>query len=165
MTKERKRKSDKTVGCPRCKASMQEVHEKTAFLDRCPKGHGTFFDQGEMFEALGAAADPSLWDRRETSGPVREGKLGCPRCGAKMLLQDISAGSIKVEIDRCGSCGGIWLDHGEAEKLMAIGSTQVDKAFAERRAAQADLDKLSDVDFRSGGAGSLIRRFLGLFQQ
>lgn len=165
MSRERKRKTDKIIGCPRCQASMHEVQQKTAFLDRCPKGHGTFFDQGEMFEALGAAADPSLWDRSETAGAVRPGKIGCPRCSAQMLLQDIGVSQARVEIDRCGHCGGIWLDHGEAEKLMAIGAGQVDKAFAERRAAQAELDRMSEVDFRAGGAGGLIRSFRSLFRQ
>lgn len=157
-----KHRSDKIINCPRCRTHMAEVEEQGAYLDRCPKGHGTFFDQGEMFEALGMAADPSLWDRPETASPVRPGKIHCPRCHAEMLQQDITSGNTKVEIDRCGPCGGIWLDTGEAEKLMVIGGTQVDKAFAERRAAQAELDKLGDVDFRGG---SLIAKFLALFQQ
>jgi hypothetical protein len=32
MSRERKRKTDKIIGCPRCQASMQEVQQKTAFL-------------------------------------------------------------------------------------------------------------------------------------
>ncbi|HEX2677363.1 MAG TPA: zf-TFIIB domain-containing protein [Polyangiales bacterium] len=162
MSKGKAHKSDKIINCPRCHANMLEVTEKTAYLDRCPKGHGTFFDQGEMFEALGTAADPSFWDRPGNASPVRPGKLSCPRCHAAMLQQDIASAKLRVEIDRCGSCKGIWLDHGEAEKLMSIGGENAGAVFEERRKAQAELDAMGDVDFRAGG---LIQKFLSLFNQ
>jgi predicted Zn-ribbon and HTH transcriptional regulator len=39
--------------------------------------------------------------------------MRCPKCG--MELQVMKFGG--VEIDRCFSCGGSWLDKGEFEKL------------------------------------------------
>ncbi len=41
------------------------------------------------------------------------GKMDCPRCGVK-LDQEVLEG---VTIDRCGACGGMWLDRGELETL------------------------------------------------
>jgi len=41
--------------------------------------------------------------------------MQCPKCG--MELQTISYRS--VEIDRCFSCNGVWLDVGELEKIAA----------------------------------------------
>ena len=147
--------------CPRCHVPLEELHAQGASIDRCGKCGGTFFDQGEMFAAVGRTADASFWDRPETVGRLRDGKLKCARCGGRMLLQDVRHDAIDVEIDRCPQCAGIWLDAGEADKLQAIGARMADKVLAERRAAQAELDKLGDVDFSPSG---LIARFLNLFK-
>ncbi len=39
--------------------------------------------------------------------------LDCPRCAHR--LRRTTRGS--VEVDVCGGCGGVWLDHGELEAL------------------------------------------------
>lgn len=44
--------------------------------------------------------------------------MRCPKCG--MELQAVKFGDI--EVDRCFSCGGTWLDRGEFEKLSAAES-------------------------------------------
>jgi len=41
--------------------------------------------------------------------------MKCPKCG--MDLQTLSRGP--VEIDTCFSCGGVWLDAGELEQIIA----------------------------------------------
>jgi len=41
--------------------------------------------------------------------------IGCPKCG-KQMAQVVEAG---VTVDRCRSCGGIWLDALEMEKILA----------------------------------------------
>jgi Zn-finger nucleic acid-binding protein len=150
----------KVLRCPRDKATMEELVEGSTFLDRCPKCGGTFFDQGEMFGALGMHADPSYWDRPECAGGITDAPIHCPRCDGHMLLQTVQHDSDKVEIDRCGHCQGIWLDKGEAERIMAIGAKMGPVIAAERAKAQAELDKMGDVDFRPP---SLIARFLALF--
>jgi ribosomal protein L37AE/L43A len=43
------------------------------------------------------------------------GRPKCPRCGT--VLIEITYED--VQIDRCGSCGGVWLDQGELEHLTA----------------------------------------------
>ena len=44
--------------------------------------------------------------------------LKCPRDGTD-LIKSIKNG---VEIEYCPTCGGVWLDHGELEKLIALAS-------------------------------------------
>jgi hypothetical protein len=39
--------------------------------------------------------------------------MKCPKCG--MDLQEIAFGEVKV--DKCFSCEGLWLDHGELERI------------------------------------------------
>jgi Zn-finger nucleic acid-binding protein len=79
-----------------------------------------------------------------------------------MVKQDLKYEGENVEIDRCGKCGGIWLDDGEAKAIMAIGEKLHPVLEAEKAKAKEDLDKLGDVDFSSPG---LIARFLGLFKK
>ena len=40
--------------------------------------------------------------------------MTCPRCQGALYIR----GKKGVEIDFCKSCGGIWLDAGELEKIM-----------------------------------------------
>jgi Zn-finger nucleic acid-binding protein len=152
---------EKTLSCPRDKRDMTEMAAGHALLDVCGKCGGQFFDTGEMFSAFGLKADPSLWDRPETGGAVKDGSLACPRCHTSMLTQEVKHQDDKVEIDRCGKCGGIWLDKGEVDQIMAIGAHMQPVVEAERAKAKADLDKIGDVDFSPG----LIARFLRLFHR
>ena len=153
--------SDAIPDCPRCHVPMREIEAQSATIDRCERCQGTFFDQGEMFAALGTTADTSYWDRPDVVSPVREGKLACPRCHARMLAQDVRHENDHAEIDRCARCQGIWLDPGEAERLMAIGGRMVETVLAEKRRARESLDRMGDVDLRPPG---LIFRFLSLFK-
>jgi Zn-finger nucleic acid-binding protein len=155
--------SNKDIACPHDKVVMTRKEVGEAELDVCGKCGGQFFDSGEMFAAFGVKADPSYWDREETGGVVRGGsKIKCPRCQVDMLIQDIKYEDSHVEIDRCGTCGGIYLDKGEIDSVMAIGEKMQPILDAEMEKAKADLDKhLETVDF----APSLISRFLKLFKK
>jgi uncharacterized protein len=42
--------------------------------------------------------------------------LSCPVCGGR--AEPAKSGA--VEYDRCRECGGVWLDRGELEQLLAI---------------------------------------------
>ncbi len=41
----------------------------------------------------------------------------CPECGEPMIAYEFDG----VEIDRCLSCGGTWLDSGEIEQICELG--------------------------------------------
>jgi len=43
-------------------------------------------------------------------------RLHCPACSSP--ADRIVSGA--VEYDRCRSCGGVWLDRGELEQLLAL---------------------------------------------
>ena len=45
--------------------------------------------------------------------------MRCPKCGMQLNTIDIN----KVEVDKCFSCGGIFLDDGELEKISGRGSS------------------------------------------
>jgi Zn-finger nucleic acid-binding protein len=151
---------EKGLSCPRDEAQMEEAKKGEAFLDICGKCGGQFFDSGEMFAAFGIKADPSYWDRPETGGVVKDGTLPCPVCHTHMLIQDIKHEQEHVEIDRCGSCGGIWLDKGEVQQIMKIGQGLKPILDAEKAKAEAELAKMGEVDFSPPG---IIAQFLAMF--
>jgi Zn-finger nucleic acid-binding protein len=152
----------KDVHCPRDKTMMRQQSAGEAVLDVCTKCGGQYFDSGEMFASFGIKADPSYWDRPETGGNIKPGELKCPLCEVAMLAQDVKYEDKHVEIDRCGKCGGIWLDRGEVETIMQIGDKLEPKLATERAKAQEELARLDNVDFGSPG---LIARFLGMFSK
>jgi Zn-finger nucleic acid-binding protein len=139
----------KDLLCPRDRTLTTETVMGDAKVDVCGKCRGIFFDSGEMFAASGIAADPSSWDRPETGGVVKEGTLRCPRCEhVVMQAQDVTLDDKHVEIDRCGKCGGIWLDDDELDTIVAIGHAMRPILDAARASAQAALAEMGPVDFR-----------------
>ena len=54
--------------------------------------------------------------------PVPDSKPGklCPECGAFLIRHKVGHG-LEFCIDRCGHCGGIWLDENEWEVLKSRG--------------------------------------------
>lgn len=147
--------------CPHDKTPMQHYTAGEALLDVCEKCGGQFFDTGEMFAAFGIKADPSYWDRPETGGTVKDGKRDCPSCETHMLIQDVAYGGDRVEIDRCGHCGGVWLDRNEIDKIMKISEKLAPVLEAEKKKAQEELDKMGEPDFAPG----LIARFVKKFKR
>lgn len=75
----------------------------------CMDCSGLWLPGAAVAAALGTAAP----DRRAGS---RATTLGCPDDGHTLgTLQHRG-----VEIDTCPSCGGVWLDHGELERVLAL---------------------------------------------
>ena len=159
VSKQERTKHDRA--CPHDKTQMEHVTAGEAVLDLCRKCGGRFFDAGEMFAAFGIKADPSYWDRPETGGNVKAGARHCPECETSMLIQDVAYTTERVEIDRCGHCGGVWLDKGEIEKIMRISEKIAPVLDAERKKAQEELDKMGEPDFTPG----LIAKFVKMFKR
>ena len=42
--------------------------------------------------------------------------MDCPACKEPLIVLELN----EVEIDNCVSCGGIWLDKGELERLNSL---------------------------------------------
>lgn len=109
------------INCPKCssEALVETPSLGTIPLDVCPGCSGIWFDKGEL-EALlkrsqgAAAADFSLINPKAED-------LGCPRCNNKMSRGGLVNPLLLV--DKCGSCGGIWLDARElalVKKLLGL---------------------------------------------
>ena len=74
--------------------------------------------------------------------------MKCPVCPDSTLAMSERQG---VEIDYCPKCRGVWLDRGELDKLVQLGSRQ-DEAPPQRAAESRRPDfENSDFGKRHGG--------------
>lgn len=106
--------------CPDCDEALIAFELDGVEIDRCLDCSGTWLDTGELamlleldgLESSGltnALANAPKGDRRERR---------CPRCGKKLYI--VTVGDEKpVELDRCPSGCGLWLDKGEMQDVIA----------------------------------------------
>jgi Zn-finger nucleic acid-binding protein len=82
------------------------------------------------------------------------GEMKCPRCHTKMMTVKRSG----INVDECTGCGGVFLDRGELEQLMAA----EDGHYAEQFGAfyPEPEGRHRRVQGKRGGGG-FIRAILG----
>ena len=106
------------INCPKC--SSEALVETPALgnipLDVCPGCSGIWFDKDEL-EAL--LKQSQGWDSADFDliNAKAEG-LACPRCKNKMSRGGLVNPLLLV--DRCQSCGGIWLDSHELDLVKKL---------------------------------------------
>lgn len=86
-----------TPDCPRCKKPLAVPQEDGTL--RCEACRGAFVQGTQLHRELLEEAAPA-------SGGA---PLVCPGCGDPMETVDVGGAAV----DRCTSCGGVWLDAGE----------------------------------------------------
>jgi hypothetical protein len=52
--------------------------------------------------------------------------MRCPKCGMNLVTIDYKG----VDIDKCSSCEGVWLDAGEIDQVAAMEKGALDKFFS-----------------------------------
>lgn len=67
--------------------------------------------------------------------------MNCPRCQVELTIETVRERHATLEIDRCPSCEGIWLDKAEMQKLEAI----VEPVFLEMRKIPGSIDQLAGL--------------------
>ena len=109
------------INCPKCPS--ESLVETPALgnipLDVCPGCSGIMFDKGELEALLKQSGDLASTDFNLIN-PKPGGQV-CPLCKNKM-----SRGGLVnplLVVDKCQSCGGVWLDSNElglVKKLLGI---------------------------------------------
>ena len=84
---------------------MEEHPYEGLTLDWCPACRGLYFDAGELSDAAGVVLPEMI--------TLRSSDRRCAGCGSPFLVARMGT----VEIDRCGRCGGCYLDCGELPQL------------------------------------------------
>ena len=108
--------------CPACENKLETVDCRGIEIDECINCRGRWFDRDELRKAKDKQDDDIRWLDFDPFGEDA-GKLGvssegkkCPKCLEKM--SSIRYGNSGVIIDKCSSCEGVWLDHGEYERII-----------------------------------------------
>ncbi len=112
--------------CPRCSVKLHEVGmgaTSKVKLDVCPRCHGLWLDKGELDRM-----DESIWANvEEHPFHVSEDdhkQTSCPKC--TIDLNPVSPADFgDVIVDRCPTCEGFWLDHGELDRMRDV-ATAID---------------------------------------
>lgn len=117
----------KKLPCPECATPMGVIEIDTLpplHIERCPKGHGLFFNPGELEAVLNhkteAAVryDAGMIDQINADFGHRDHEIiyrKCPFCAERMSHLNFG-GRSGVILDKCGT-HGVWLDAGELRRL------------------------------------------------
>jgi Zn-finger nucleic acid-binding protein len=114
-----------TRHCPVCAGALEPYDHEGVELDRCPVGHGLWFDRGELATVVHSSADERAEAAEHaTNAPgaavVAErdfDRRACPVCDTPMTLTEYAGSGIPI--DECRH--GVWLDAGELERIEAYG--------------------------------------------
>lgn len=112
--------------CPRCQTPMEHRQGRWVVLDRCGACRGEFYDLDELELEHRLDMDQILTFTRQLPHAATVGRLACPACRQRMAALTVR-GRREFVIDRCESCGGLWLDADEGEDLVAALSERWDK--------------------------------------
>ncbi|MGC4115435.1 MAG: protein kinase [Myxococcales bacterium] len=110
-----------TVPCPGCGAPMALGHSGGVVVDGCSNCGGVWLDEGEMQQLAnrpsGLVAMSRLY-KPTGEWDLNERERTCPRCHTSLEPHEFN--SLRgIWLDRCTTCRGLFLDHGEAEAIEA----------------------------------------------
>ncbi|HEY3446967.1 MAG TPA: protein kinase [Myxococcales bacterium] len=110
-----------SVACPGCGSAMSLGHSGGVVVDGCSTCGGIWLDEGEMQQLAnrpaGLVAMARLY-KPTGEWDLAERERGCPRC--RTGLEPYEFNSLRgIWLDRCATCRGLFLDHGEAEAIEA----------------------------------------------
>lgn len=108
--------------CPACQHNLRRLKASMVTLDACHGGcGGIWFDHREldMVNAEHPNADDKVANvnRDSTLKVVENPHRPCPRCKNIALEQKLYSLGSGVIMDCCPKCQGVWLDHGELDKI------------------------------------------------
>ena len=109
------RASDKGK-CPRCRVFLEVITHEGFKGGGCPKCAGIWLGANDLVNALrfyAANKGVALKTIALLEAPARPSALRCPQCSS--ALQSIALRA--VEVEKCPSCRGVFLDHGESEAI------------------------------------------------
>lgn len=107
--------SERKYECHHCWVEMKKEEVETfgpnIIIDVCPKCKGIWLDKGELGKLL---KDKKLANYlTKHIGTKSRSPMVCPRCGMTMDIESAD----NIDVDVCLTCGGVWLDQGELDKL------------------------------------------------
>jgi Zn-finger nucleic acid-binding protein len=108
--------------CPEDGAVLQEADSHGVTINECPQCLGRWFDREELRLAKDRTDKDLRWlDFDPFAGDTEKRAAGrderlCPKDSVPMGV--ITYEKSGVRIDKCSECHGVWLSHGEFEKIV-----------------------------------------------
>lgn len=116
--------------CPRCTADLKTIRYEGTEIETCPVCEGEWLDADELAQIIQrvehtfSREEMGTLDRaRQRVFRVTHGgqeRLNCPKCPDQKLTPFNYASTSGIILDKCPTCGGIWLDRGELEMVQAL---------------------------------------------
>ena len=114
--------------CPRDSETLDTIRYEGVEIETCRQCGGEFLDGGELKAVIDARQQ--RWEPTELeklkSASIRgeamedhEADMPCPACGTLMKPFNYG-GDTGIVLDKCGECGGIWLDADEIENVQKV---------------------------------------------
>ena len=165
--------------CPVCDSPLRTVDYEGIKIDTCDGCQGEWLDAGELRPILKAREVRFDEQQRRAIAAAAKvtgvkldkanRKLTCPKCGRRTDAVNYG-GDTGIVIDKCSECGGIWLDHGELEKIQMVVEGWEDnlpehlaKHSPHLRRIAADVDAGDDIHVsRFGFVNSIINGVLDI---
>ncbi len=107
--------------CSDCQSELKQIDYRGIKINECENCKGRWFNKEELRKAKDKTDDDLRWldfDPFGEEGKSKVAKRGkkCPECSEEM--DTLTYNDSKVKIDKCPKCEGVWLDHGEFEKII-----------------------------------------------
>jgi Zn-finger nucleic acid-binding protein len=110
--------------CPECNINLKEKSLDNCTVDYCSSCSGYFFDAKELQKASTNKRSQQIINATSPKQSHVEKRIrNCPNCQFKMSIKKKE----DIEIDRCLSCAGVWLDGGEFQKISEIITAEIDQ--------------------------------------
>jgi|GEM_PF-5993850 len=106
-------KNNVRIICPVCGNECRKIFKDFIELDECGTCHGIWFDPGEFSAAI---------ELKEIKS-----SFPCPFCGGMLTEQEVMVGVEIINIHKCKSCHGIWIDGKNIQIFSEQGKKGIDK--------------------------------------
>ncbi len=154
---------EESLLCPDCGHPLIRQEDRGLQIAECGHCRGRWFDREELRKAKDSADEDLCWlDFDPFSGrgtefrPAREDRI-CPKC--RRSMEALAYGNSGVVLDVCGTCRGVWVHHGEFEKIIR----HLEEVITSKPASDYVVESFKKVlDLARGGhdAREEIRDFL-----
>ncbi len=104
--------------CPCCQKPMVTFEFDAVEVDHCMRCRGTWLDAGELGLLMGSAENVQALLADFSPATTAEAPRPCPICDRRMdkVTRD------GLLLDECGVGHGLWLDKGELNRLLHLGT-------------------------------------------
>ena len=101
--------------CPKCPSSLEKSTYHTFEVEKCPKGHGMWFEPHEL-DAVEDTVFPEDEHKNTLITNVEDTHETCPHCD--QTLKKCNYRWEELELEYCPEEHGFWLDAGEEKRIV-----------------------------------------------